>query len=125
MADQLSVHDFALLGGTAEIRQAYEAGKLDVLVGGRLPDPPVASAEIPHEIRLVEWIDSSGMSGWNHRDEVDRHGIGACVSVGFVVREDETQVMLAASVDRVHDNVGDVTAIPRFAITAERTLDKP
>lgn len=78
--------------------------------------------EQEYELRLVEWIDSSGMPGWNDYDETDNHGFSRCESVGFVVREDETQVMLAAGIDHQHGNVCDVTSIPKVAITSEKTL---
>ncbi len=79
------------------------------------------SAQTP-EVRLIEWIDSTGMAGWQPSDEVLGLSVSTCVSVGFVVKEDETQVLLAASIDRMYENVSDVTAIPKVCIVIDRTL---
>lgn len=77
------------------------------------------------EIRHVEWIDSAGCGGWTDLEEAtESNVIVTCVSVGFLLREDPTQVVLALSVDDMHDNVSGVIAIPKVAVTKTSVLRK-
>ena len=82
----------------------------------RLAETQQMPLGLGREVRLVRWVDSSGMPGWNDDAEVAGHGVADCWSVGFVVAEDDDQVLLAGSVDESHGNVADVIAIPKTAV---------
>lgn len=76
-----------------------------------------------NEVRRVDWIDSCSQNGWHPTDEaLEKHGIGDCVSVGFVVKETDTEIFLAQSKDNAHDNLAEVIAIPKVCITGQAVL---
>ena len=68
---------------------------------------------------LIEWVDSSGCSGWHHFDEGDR--ISRCVSVGILKYEDDEQIILISSRSD-YGNVADSIAIPKVSIKRIRRL---
>lgn len=76
------------------------------------------------EVRHVEWIDSTSASGWMSHDDLADHGISECSTVGFVLREDDRQVLLVQSEDHKNRNLDSVMAIPKVAITKSTTIRK-
>lgn len=80
------------------------------------------------EIRYVEWLDSAGLSRWTPIKELQRRSlVSRCLSVGFVLKEDDDQVTLLQSLDpgqlEGDDDNGDNTiTIPKIAITASTIL---
>lgn len=75
------------------------------------------------EIRLIKWVDSCASSGWTHPEDVERHGPSMCTTVGFVLREDDKMLVVTTSIDQ-HDNAMDPLAIPKVAVTLQRTIRK-
>lgn len=80
------------------------------------------------EIRLVHWIDAVHTmgQGWVDPDEPEFADFGISVArcVGFVVRENSDEVVLAQSVDDKHGRIDACMAIPKVAITKTTTLRK-
>lgn len=77
------------------------------------------------EVRLIEWVDSTGGDGWQSLREWQKEKPHRIQSVGWVLRENETEVALVQSIDEQDrdDPYGDhVIVIPRSAIYNERTL---
>jgi hypothetical protein len=68
----------------------------------------------------VEWVDSLGSTSWEPMQDKLRDMQPEALqhrSVGYVLRDDDTGIILAGSMsDRWHDNVCDVTYIPRQAV---------
>ena len=70
----------------------------------------------------VEWEDSTVLQrGWYEiRDALERRDSVRCLSVGFVLADDDKGVMLAAS---IHGNeAAGITVIPKSAIRKRRRL---
>lgn len=83
------------------------------------------------ELVYVEWVDSATVHGWNSVDELqDDCGTVLMQSVGWVIRETEAMLMLAAHMHKdIPENgavrqAADATAIPKVAITMRRVLRK-
>jgi len=77
----------------------------------------------------VEWIDSSGTSGWHPESEaltdLQRPDHMLCCTIGYVIHEDSDKIVLTSSFAAQGAgmrDVGDVIAIPQFAIRDRRTL---
>jgi len=75
------------------------------------------------KLLLVEWTDAAHHEGWVDAKELTGFGVSRCRCVGFVLREDEDEILLAQSTDTRHGNVDSVMAIPRVAIVKVRELD--
>jgi hypothetical protein len=75
---------------------------------------------------LIRWLDSvQPSSSWVRMDDIESLGVCECVSVGFVVAEDESAIMLAQSMaDLADDNpqCGGRMQIPKCCITGRRKL---
>lgn len=76
---------------------------------------------------MVDWLDSSSLSGWQTKSVIESHRIDKCLSVGFLVSEDADQVILAQSKTygrgaNFHEVVGELIAIPKFAIISMEKL---
>ena len=63
----------------------------------------------------IEWLDSKSTLGWNYPEDITT-GRLECITLGFLVGEDDTAVQVAASVSAT-DNADNVITIPRCAIT--------
>lgn len=77
----------------------------------------------------VEWIDSSATHGWHNDSQHPR--LSPCRSVGFVLRDDDEQILLAESLDETDPDptttiarFGCVTVIPRCAVKKVRDLGR-
>ena len=70
------------------------------------------------KVLYVEWVDASSNSGWEKASDIV--GIHRCRSVGFLVKEDKTQVVLAACVsgDECNANI----AIPKEWIKKRKVI---
>jgi len=79
---------------------------------------------VRREVRCVEWVDSACVTGWTSLSDLDDGGISECTTVGFVLREDDTQVLLIQSEDHRHGNLDSVMAIPKVAVTKSETIRK-
>jgi hypothetical protein len=52
-----------------------------------------------HEMERIEWEDHTSLGGWRTQEELKKPVVLGCVSVGWVVREDEKVVVLAGTYD--------------------------
>lgn len=68
----------------------------------------------------VTWVDSAGAATpWIHATR-ETLTIDTCTSVGYLVSQDKTQILLAQS--RSQSQIGHPLAIPRVAVTRIRKL---
>ena len=76
------------------------------------------------ELRLVTWVDAAHTEGWVDPDEAEfaDFGVSVCRCVGFVIRENDDEILLAQSVDDRHGRIDAVMAIPKVAITGSVTV---
>lgn len=77
----------------------------------------------------VKWVDSNQMSGWNSRNDAAGLRVFACWQVGFLISEDEDQIVLSST---KNDHLGDATnpylalmAIPKISIQERGDLALP
>jgi hypothetical protein len=59
----------------------------------------VEGFEGEHPMVRVEWEDHTSLGGWQTMGEVGKETALGCVSIGYVVREDEKMMVLAGSFD--------------------------
>lgn len=52
-----------------------------------------------HGMVRVEWEDHTSLGGWQTMEEVGKTTVLGCVSIGYLVREDEKQMVLAGTYD--------------------------
>ena len=76
-------------------------------------------------IELIEWIDSTGFTGWNKMEDV--RGLKAlhCRSIGYVLHENDEALYISGSLDGQEGTslrVMDALAIPKVAITSRRVI---
>lgn len=77
------------------------------------------------EMRCVEWLDSSGGSGWEELNDIRRYRPLRIFTVGFVLDEGDSHVTLLQSYDERSDGKphGDHhITIPKFAIVKSRKV---
>ena len=70
---------------------------------------------------LIDWKDANHRSGWKH--DHDEHEVAQCRTVGWVMRKDDSSVVVAQT--RSTDDDGpfaDAIAIPTKTITRMRRL---
>jgi hypothetical protein len=72
----------------------------------------------------VEWVDSSGYSGWQDAEDAQKNIQTECRSSGYLLRKDKKSVSLVQNVSDI-GHVDMVMAIPRVAIKSIRILEKP
>jgi hypothetical protein len=74
---------------------------------------------------FVQWIDSTHGGGWNsistHRSSCH---LGPMVSIGFVVQETETHLLLAQSQSVPEEDCANTLAIPKVAITHIEVIEQ-
>lgn len=74
-------------------------------------------------IVLVHWIDAeTSATGWQGRKEVAAMTPGLAYTAGFLLREDETAVVVALSYDHVNDHANGAITIPRKWVKGIRRL---
>ena len=73
------------------------------------------------QIVYLEWIDSASEQGWRGSDEIEKLGdeYCHCRSIGFLVKETKTTIILALSAGAHEDSApfADLMHIPKVAIT--------
>lgn len=53
---------------------------------------------VAHQIIMVEWLDAEGESGWTDIKDCSEHKGVAVVSVGFLICENSTWVIIASTI---------------------------
>lgn len=88
--------------------------------------------ENPWPIVVVEWLDSAGNANWMAAGKAQDMRLSHCVSVGFLMRNDDEQVVLSQSFDpptagsdETVTNVMHLLCIPKIAVTNVRRLVEP
>ena len=81
------------------------------------------------KVCLVEWIDSSGSSGWQLLEDAAAIEPDRCTSVGFVIAETTDRLTLLQSLTnrkgtKVKDHGDHVLTIPKSAIRKTVVLRK-
>ena len=77
------------------------------------------------EILYIAWVDSATTHGWVASEDTDKVcGIGHVCTVGFLVRENEKEIILAmnGATDDHTSPHGDCIAIPKVCISERRKL---
>lgn len=74
-----------------------------------------------HYAVAVDWEDSQIIGRWHSVDQMPSTRNGLIRSVGFLMREDKNEIVIATSYDEENDNVSCVVAIPRSAIRGRIT----
>lgn len=76
------------------------------------------------DIILVEWLDSTGLSGgpWHSYGTLKRHGVATIRSVGYVHKWTKKQLVLHASISP--NQCGEITAIPTACVQKAELLKK-
>ena len=72
----------------------------------------------------VLWHDSAGTPGWATTQEVEDLGMAVCESIGFLIREDDTQIVIALSrtVTAGMKPFADFCVIPRCSVQSIKVL---
>lgn len=72
---------------------------------------------------LIDWVDSYSSSGWKGRDELEVT-VANCQSVGFLVNENESAVVIALSrtTEDGFKPFGHLLTIPKCSIRRRKRL---
>jgi len=71
----------------------------------------------------VEWVDAATLDGWRGREDVLRSpGVAVCVTVGFLIHEDASELRLAQTVS--DGSVNGVMSIPVGMVKSRKRLDR-
>lgn len=84
----------------------------------------MTARRLPHEVRLIEWLDAEGGSSWKPEADVATARPAHCISVGFVVAENKECVVLVQSLDPGNSTADNHLVIPARNIEAQVTLRK-
>lgn len=69
----------------------------------------------------VTWLDSEAANEWTRLEDLD-DVLEVTHSVGLVVKESETFILMALSYDPETSSINSFKKIPRLAIISERSL---
>lgn len=73
---------------------------------------------------FIEWVDSCGAGHWQNADKVtERLKATTVISVGYVLRDDDEEIVIAMSLDVVTEDVAHVLAIPHVAVVGIWEID--
>ena len=78
----------------------------------------------PTRVVEVSWFDANARGSWGTVEEYMHHTSAPCLSVGYLLKQDNKEVILVQSVATDHDTCTDAIAIPRGWIAKIRTLRK-
>lgn len=73
---------------------------------------------------FVRWIDSCGSGGWRAVEPMYQMHASTVDSVGYVLREDEEEIVIAQSLDPDNDSVDNCLTIPRVGIVDIWEIDQ-
>jgi hypothetical protein len=65
---------------------------------------------------IVKWVDSLRDSNWNDRASHARHRASECISIGFLLVDNEDDLIIYQSDDFDNGSVGCSLTIPKKAI---------
>lgn len=80
-----------------------------------------------YKLRMIRWIDSTGLNGWQALETIQGLTPDPVISVGFVVAEDEDRIVITTSITERPGNLAlqsgeGALVIPRVAIVSEREV---
>lgn len=78
------------------------------------------------KLTLLDWVDSCSAGGgtiWKNRDDVSEMTASECRTVGWIIREDKKQIVVASQVST--SQLGGDMCIPKSAIVRRHTLSEP
>ena len=86
-----------------------------------------SKAKLPYRLALIEWVDASRLSdGWMDLSAIPEPYRHSCMTVGFIVAENETAKILVPTIGDVEHRDNSHTyggmMIPVSAIIAERII---
>ena len=70
---------------------------------------------------LVEWVDAISNSGW-HSPKKELCEVSSCVTVGFLLYDEEDIITIAQNINITSGNIGDTISIPKGCVKRVRTL---
>lgn len=70
----------------------------------------------------VKWLDHSGHSGWQTREDAKKIQDWVCETLGWIIEENDKYLVLASSQVVVQDRVCDTTSIIKNDILDRRDL---
>ena len=70
----------------------------------------------------VDWVDSYALTGWCTEKDVESTHADNCLSVGYMVRKDRKEVVLASGQSVDSENRQHLIAIPRCCVKSIRKL---
>jgi len=73
------------------------------------------------DLYVVTWIDIASRADWIDEEEVDRAAPELCVTVGWIIRSNDSQIVIADSVTESGD-WGGTTVIPVCVIKKKKIL---
>lgn len=77
----------------------------------------------PYPLERVVWMDAASVSGWATPGEIDQEASPkACVSVGYIVKDENTYLSLAQTYSADTGGIADVISIPAAMVIERRTL---
>jgi hypothetical protein len=81
----------------------------------------------PKHPEIVKWLDAVATTGWqpSHESSPGSVGVSECTTVGFVIYEDEKQIILAGTVGMADDydyESNNRMAIPKSWLTSRKEL---
>jgi len=81
----------------------------------------------PGKLVLIEWQDSCSLNeSWQDVETATQyHTSITCYSVGWVLRKDKQDIVIAATFDEAIKNVGEITAIPLSCVLRIKNLKMP
>ena len=72
-------------------------------------------------LEKIEWIDSAGLSGWNHTNSVEEMEPLIIISVGIVFKETDTFITIISHFGHDHNAEG-IMCIPKVCIQKRNKL---
>ena len=72
----------------------------------------------PSECRIVKvsWEDIVSVSNWNDDEDI---GTRTCLTIGWLLEESETRIVLATSYDYEEERWADFTVLPKIGPSVE------
>lgn len=77
----------------------------------------------PYPLVYVEWVDSSGCSGWRFMSE--SRGIDPVLSIGWLIDDNDEYLTITAHVTTDRNQSHGALSIPKCAIRKRKTVLKP
>ena len=72
----------------------------------------------------VEWVDHCGRGGWAKPESYRQETCDPCRSVGYLLREDEHEIVLIQSMAHSTGNVNDSIIIDKRTVSSRRVIGK-